>query len=109
MFRIDARPTFEAVVTVKVPNGDEIVEEPFKAKFKAFPDSELAQFNQFSVDGQKDLLRHVVLELSDIVGDDDKPITFTPDLLEKVMDWQHARTALQVAYVRGLTQAKLGN
>lgn len=55
------------------------------------------------------MLRRVVRNLDGILDDSDKPIPFSPKLLEQVMRHSFARIALQEAYSRAYVEGRLGN
>ena len=108
MFDIDENPEFTHPVTVKTPVDGGYREDTFKARFKALDEEDLQNYGN-TIEGHKEMLRAVVTDLFDIVGDDKKPIPFTADLLEKLIGKTNARLALIKAYSGALNGARLGN
>lgn len=107
MLRINKTPTF----TVPVPLVLDGIDEPqsFRATFRAISDEEALAAETRTVDGFKAFLRRVVVELHELVDDTDQPVTFTPELFEELLGFQHIRMALQAAYWKSVLKARLGN
>ena len=107
MFNIDKTPTF----TVAVPLVLEGIEEPqqFRATFRAVSDEEALAMDAKSAEGFKAWLRGIIVRLHDIEDDEGNPVESTPELIERMLGFQHVRLALQSAYWRAMLKARVGN
>jgi hypothetical protein len=73
------------------------------------PSEEVETFDLRTEDGAKGLLRATVLTVEDVVGEDDKPLPYTPELLEQLLSNYAARMAMVNTYFAAVTKARLGN
>lgn len=62
-------------------------------------------------DKEHDLLRRIVKGWEDVEGDDKKPVTFSPEMLERALLFPWFRTAAYVAYGQSLNgeEVRVGN
>ncbi|QBF31492.1 phage tail assembly chaperone [Thalassococcus sp. S3] len=109
MFNINQKPTFTREVQIPVPVDDGHENQSIKVTFLARQDAELAQYNTRTLEGQKQMLRDVILSIEDIVDDEGQPVPYSPGLLEKLMSWTFAVLALLSAYSKSMADARLGN
>lgn len=89
---------------IELPSGD-----TFGATFLVIDDEELASFQIYTLEGQKAQLMRIVQGLDDIVGEDDAPLLFTPELLAELICQADIRLALLRGYGEGLVAEKVGN
>lgn len=109
MFKINQRPQFLRKVDIPVPADQGHEAQSIDVTFRALPEKDLVEFNTLVLDGQKDLLRRVVANITDIVDDAGAPLPFTAELLDELMDWSFARLALMRAYAEAIAEARVGN
>lgn len=107
MFKIDAEYTFTEEVKLNVTQDGK--NPTFDCTFKALEDADVKKFDERTVDGQKEFLRAVVTDFSGLLGDDDEPMPFSSELLEKVIARAYVRAPMLMAYSLGLNSARLGN
>ena len=100
-FRVSKTRTFTAPVHV----GD----ESFTARFHSLSDEELQPFDGPGADKQKEFLRRSVATLDGLLGDDDKPLPYSTEVLEQMIAYPDLRVAMLLAYNDGLYRAKAGN
>ena len=94
MFKITKNHTFTHTVTVQTPvDGDDHREDTFKARFKMLPSNEA----------------ETVLDTQDVVGEDEKLVPHSPELLEQLIGVYAVRMALVNTYFAAVTKARLGN
>lgn len=107
MFNIDKTPTF----TVSVPLVLEGITEPqtFRATFRAISDEEALEADAKTVDGFKAFLRRIIVALHDLVDDEGNAVEASPEVIDRLLGFQHVRMALQRAYWGAMLKARLGN
>lgn len=112
MFKITDDHTFSRTIKVQTPvDGDETAfrEDTFEATFLFKIGDEIDHFDLGTVGGSKDFLRAVVKSTDDVVGADDKPVSYSPDLLEVLIAHHNVRIEMQNTYFEAVTKARLGN
>jgi len=110
MFNVEAKPKFWADIKVITPTDEGGREDTFKARFQMQPADEVEKAQSvLDVEPMKAFLRTAVIGLDDVTGDDGKPLPFSKDLLDKVINHFGARTALWNAYTTEVTRTRLGN
>lgn len=105
-FKINDRPEFTRIVTILVPEGDDFREDTLKATFRVTPSED---HDLVRVEGMKDFLRDAIVRLDDIVGEDDAPMEYGPNLRDSVLAMDNARLALMRTYSQAVTKLKMGN
>ncbi|MEM5477173.1 hypothetical protein [Pacificibacter sp. AS14] len=110
MFKISQNHAFTHTVKVQTPiDDDEFRTDTFKARFKMLPSNEAEAFDLRSPEGTKDFVRAVVLSTEDILGEDNKPMPHTPELLEQLISVYAVRIEFVNTYFAAVTKARLGN
>jgi len=105
-FKINDRPEFTRIVTILVPEGDDFREDTLKATFRV---TSAEDHDLFGVEGMKDFLRDAIVRLDDVIGDDDTPLEYSPNLRDSVLAMDNARLALMRTYSEAVTRLKLKN
>jgi hypothetical protein len=112
---------FKFPVDVKMPDPKtpgRFVTQQFQATFRAMSqdearriDGEMAELSDAERQVREhELLHRVVLDWSDVVGEDRKPVAFSDDALAKALQFPWVRTALYTAYAKAMSgDAKRGN
>lgn len=108
MFNVDSSPTFTRTVKVKVPSGNAFEEQSFRATFRAVDNDAINGHDHSTDQGTSAFLRSVVVSLDDIVGADG-PVSFSAELLDRVIAKQWARMPLYQTYLASLNGAAEGN
>lgn len=106
MFRIDADPKFWSNVTVKL-EGEE--DQTFKARFKVLAYSKTDETNLSKSADVAKLLTEAFCDIADVEDEKGAKLEFTLDLRDRLIDMPHIRGALLVAYVNGISGARMGN
>jgi len=107
--RINRAPRFTAPVDLmRQVDGKEITES-FEVTFEILPDEEFDSFETRGAEGQKDLLRRILVDVNGVLDDDDKPMSFSHEMLDRLIGWPDLRLVLFRAFNRGLHQAAAGN
>lgn len=109
MFNITTRPEFTRTVEVRSPEGDSVRTDTFQATFRWLPSDELEQFDDATTDGIKGIIRAVLVRCDDLVGEDDKPLDWSDDVLEALLTWSNVRLALLLTYNKAWVEEKRGN
>lgn len=107
MFKVSPNPTFTHEVTVTHPVNDGFSTSKFKATFRVVDVEQLRDSD--TLDGQQDLLRKIVVGMDDLVGEDDKPLTYTDELRDQLIAVPYIRAALVQTYLAAVTGARRGN
>lgn len=102
MFKLQKAATFTTTATLLVPTDEGQVEQTIGVRFKVMPvaaaDLETDEF-----------LRHAILRVDDVVDDDNEPVAFSPDLLERLVTTPFVRVGLMRAYWQAVSGARAGN
>lgn len=109
MFKLVENPTFCRDVTVLVPADGGHRKETCKAVFTAVSVSEAKGYDFGTEDGTRTFLERVIVSLSDIADEHGSPLSYSPDLRDRVLDRSYARTALMKSYLEGIRQELVGN
>ncbi|AZV77933.1 hypothetical protein EBB79_08510 [Parasedimentitalea marina] len=109
MFNVVTVPTFSRTVKVKVPDGDGHLEQSFKGLFKVVPSDQSEGLDWFETEGVKEFLREVMISADDLVDDKEKPIPYSEEIREGLLNLPYVRMALLKTYTTALIQDALGN
>lgn len=110
MFKVDDDPTFEHLVTVRVPKDGGYSNQDFKARFKVMPPDELDKFDLNTTKGSTDFLQAVVCGMDDIEGEGGKKLEYSDELRDQIIaKFPYVRTALASAYMKAISGARTGN
>lgn len=107
MFTVATDPKFTIPVTVCVPQDGGHKEETCKVTFRVI-DIDLIG-DALTLEGQKHVLRKVVVNIHELVDDDKQPITYSDEIRDKLIGWAFFRGALLQHYVRHVSKTRLGN
>jgi hypothetical protein len=83
--------------------------QTFEVEFKALSDEQVKEHDFASLEGEKDFLRDVILNIPDVRDPADKPMTFDAGLLDQMLGYADLRGAFLRGYREGVTGARLGN
>jgi hypothetical protein len=103
------RPEFTRRVEVRTPSGDGVKTESFSATFRWVPGDDLEGFDSNTSEGVKDLLRSVLVRADELVGTNDEPLAWSPEIREELLSWSNVRVALLLAYNKAWVEEKRGN
>lgn len=107
MFKVVTKPTFTHPVTVMVPSDGGHSQQKFKATFAVEDVDELSHIQDEG--GQKAVLQRVITNMSDLIGDDDKPLPYSDQLRDQLIGVPYVRIALFKTYIDAVTKAAVGN
>jgi hypothetical protein len=107
MFKVTSEPRFSHSVTVMVPTDGGHKEQTFTCTFKVEDVEALDKLQ--GEEGQRGVLQRVVCGMSDLVGDDDQPLTYSDALRDQLIGVPYVRIAMFLAYMGAVTKAKAGN
>lgn len=108
MFNVVTIPTFSRNVPVPVPSGDDFKEESLKATFCVRPDDEVS-FDANSPEDIKRFLREIIVCLDDLADDKGKPVAYSPEIRDQLLQLPYVRIALLRAYTGAQVKAVTGN
>ena len=109
MFKIIDRPEFTHTVTVMVPVDGGHQEQSFKARFRVSDDEETDALDLNSGEGLKDFLQRTWVGMEDVIGEDDRPMTWNDQVRDALLTRPYIRLALLRTYMAAITKAKAGN
>lgn len=109
MFKVTREPKFTHEVKVMVPTDGGHEQQTFKATFKVMPLDELADNNTNTDSGQRGVLKKVVTDMSDLIGEDDQALPYSDELRDRMIEVPYVRVALFQTYLAALTKAPAGN
>ena len=109
MFNVVTVPKFSRTVKVKVPAGDGHVEQSFKGLFKVVPSDRSEGLDWFETGDVKAFLREVLISADDLVDDKEKPMPYSEEIREGLLNLPYVRLALLKTYTTALVQDTLGN
>lgn len=104
MFKVVSEPTFTATVTVLTPVDGGHHAETFKGTFWLLDDDEVDKFDLNSRQGSVDFFKRAIVSLSDLVGDNDEPLTYSEALRDRLLKRPNVRIGLAVAYFDGVAK-----
>lgn len=107
MFKVSATPTFTHAVTVCVPVDGGFREDKCKATFRVLPLEQLGQGD----DGisQTESVRRILVSMEELEGADGKPLPWSDELRDQLIDVPYVRAALLQTYLAAVTKTKVGN
>lgn len=109
MFNVITIPKFSRTVKVNVPEGDGHVEQSFKGLFKVVPSDQSDGLDWFKTKDVKAFLREVMISADELVDDKEKPVPFTEEVREGMLNLPYVRMALLKTYTTALIQETVGN
>ena len=109
MFKIAKTPRFTHVVPIKVPVDGGFDEQTIRATFEVITDDEFASFDTMTAEGLKDLVRKILVRLDDMVDEQDKPLPYSDDLRDQLLELPYMRLGLLRGYQSAMIGAKAGN
>lgn len=107
-FKIQDKLTFIRDVPVFIPCDDGHVEQKLRTKFRVADDEEIP-VSLIESPENKQFLRAVVVEFSDVEGTDGQPRPHSPELLEDLISRPYVRQALLRMYFGEVTKVQQGN
>ena len=107
MFKVTTDPQFTHPVKVFVPVDGGHAEQSFKATFRVEGVEELDQVQDEG--GQRAVLQRVIVGMSDLVGEDEQPLSYSDRLRDQLIGVPYVRIALFRTYLEAVTKAKAGN
>ena len=107
MFKITNEPRFTHPVRVVVPIDGGHEEQTFRVMFKVVPVEELG--DTASLEGQQQLLKAIVCDFAELVGDDGEPLPFSDALRDRLIAVPYVRAAMIQTYLAAITKTRVGN
>lgn len=93
---------FTHTVSVMLPIDGGYSEEEFKATFEVVGVDDLGDTS--TLDGQVSLLRRVVVGLDDILDGQEKPVSYSEELRDRLIDIPYIRAGLLRSYLGAVTR-----
>ena len=113
MFKLALNPTYAWPVSVEIPtDGGKYETATFQAIFKRGTVQDYEDFYKRMESGELSFVeaaRQIVHGWEDVLGDEGKPVEFTPEALEKLLSIPRFAEAIFWAYVNSATGAKIKN
>ena len=109
MFKIVENPELTHTVGVLVPTDGGHREETMKVRYRVISDERANSYDLQDSEGMKNFLRDVIVEITDLVGGDKQPLTWSVDLREVILGLPYARLALLRGYMSAVVKTRLGN
>lgn len=109
MFIVDTDPQFTHPVKIKVPVDGGYLDQQFRARFRLIPVEEADTFDLADRVSTTAFLKRIVIELFDLVGADNQPLSYSDKLRDKLLSNPIVRIALRDAYYGAVSGATLGN
>lgn len=106
MLKITDTPEFTHIVRVQTPVDGGHREDTFKCRFRVVEDDESAGF---TVDAVKTHLRRLIVSMEDLADENGKPIPYSDEVRDRVLNLPHARIALLRAYRDAFARERAGN
>lgn len=101
---------FTARLIAKIPtDGNGTREESFRARYRILSTERMNEFDLTSKEGTDDMLRAVIVELFDLVGDDNQPTPYSEELREAAMNNPLTRRPLISGYFDNINKGRKGN
>lgn len=110
MFKVETNPTFKKKVEIRVPtmNGG-FTDSPFFATYNLLTVDEIATYDLTKPEETTRFLHRIIVDLSDIVDADGRPIPYSDTLRDQMLDHPIARRGIIDTYFDGITVARRGN
>ena len=109
MFKINKTPEFTRDATIFTPEEEGFREDILKTRYRAIPISEADSYDLATGSGTIKFLKRVVIRFDNLIGDDDKPMACTEQLIDDLLDEAYIRVGLVGAYFKGLHKSASGN
>lgn len=108
-FKLLKENVFSRKVRVAVPVNGGHQDETINVRFRELSVSQVEQFDTSTKEGTNELLRAVVVEITDIVGDDGEALSWNDELRDRMIDVFCVRKALVDDYFKAVAKARGGN
>ncbi len=109
MFKIATNPEFTHKVTIKTPVDGGYREDTLKVRYRMMLVTETESYDLNTGPGTVDFLKAVIVSIDDVVGDDDKPLTYNDALRDQLLDMYNVRGAMVDGYLDAMRTARVGN
>ena len=109
MFKLNPSPEFTHKVAIVVPVDGGHREDMLTVRYRVLASSEAEAFSMQSTEEFKAYLRAIIVALDDLGDAEGKPLPYSDQVREAVLDLPYARIGLARGYSAALTKAKLGN
>lgn len=107
--KLAANPTFKHKVRASVPIDGGFRDETFEATFNVLSPDKMEEFDLTTGSGTTEFLKAAIVSLGDLAGEDGLTLPYSDEVRDQVLALPYARTALIVAYGKGVAGAKSGN
>ncbi len=107
MFTIATDPTFTEDVAVRTPGPEGWITQKLRTTFRLLPQSEIEAL--YASGDVVAVAERLVVEFSDLVDDDDKPLDGKGVWRGKLLDFETVRLALVTGYKIAVVRVGLGN
>lgn len=108
MFKVEENPQFTHEVECQRPVDGGFEAANFTATFRLLPDEDLESFGNDAT-GERELLTAVVINLTDIVGPDKKPIPYNDGLRDMMIGQAFVRSAMIKTYFTAILGHRVKN
>lgn len=108
-FKLLSENLFTRKVRVSVPVNGGHQDETMRVTFRELPVSRIEEFDTSTIEGTNQMLRAVVVEIADVIGDDGQPLEWNADLRDQLIDVFCVRKALVGDYFEAVAKARAGN
>lgn len=109
MFIVTADPQFTHTVKVRVPVDGGFREETVNATYRVVPIEELEGFDLSSTDGSTAFLKRAIARLDDLVDEAKKPVDYSDELRDRIINTPFVRVALVRDYFAATGGVAKGN
>lgn len=109
MFNVDEETTFTHTATIMVPVDGGHREDTITATFRVVPIDEVEKFDLATTSGNTSFLKAVLVKLDDLIDRHKKPVPYTDEIRDHVLNLPHARVGLTRCYFAAIGRAKEGN
>lgn len=109
MLKVLTTPTFTHEVAVMQPVDGGHEEHSFKATFKMLPDDEFDDLDLRNLEGAREMVRRVLVGASDIVDGAGKPVEWSSEVRDWLINTTVTRSALILAYHAAVNKVRAGN
>jgi hypothetical protein len=108
-FVVTKHPQFTHKVKVQVPVNGGFETQDFDATFNVVPTDEVGDYDLSSGAGSTDFLRRAVDSITDLVDENDQPITYNDGIRDLLFGQLYVRRALVRTYFDAVSGAQAGN
>lgn len=111
MFIVATNPQFTHTVPILVPSDGGHLNQSLKVTFRVVDSDEehAEKFDLATIAGSIGFCREVIVSLDDLVDADNKPMSYSDEIRDRLLKVPYIRTAIARAYYEAMTKATVGN